>query len=144
MALLFPFREICTHNKLSWDPPLHLGDRTSHFRESVVKPCLSNPRNPKTVNADLFLFLFGFFLIAISAVAMSSNLSPRLPKPDFPKLRYTHKALTFQRPTSLHRDFGLRNIANPNAMNFGTSPHETLKWSTEFDSVSIVCHLSTR
>jgi hypothetical protein len=117
MALLFPFREICTHNQLQEIPPFIL--RRSDFALSRIRwssACLSNLRNPKTVNADPSSFSFGLFLIAISAVAVSSNLFPRFPKPDFLKFRHAHKVDLFNAPL-LHRDFGLRNIANPNAKN---------------------------
>jgi hypothetical protein len=82
---------------------------------------LSNPRNPITINADLFLFLFRTFSIAILALVMSNNLSRRLPNPDMPKLRRTHK---FDLSTLRHlcRDFGVRNIANPNATSSGLHP----------------------
>jgi hypothetical protein len=92
LALLFSFRKICTHNKSSWDPLFAL--RRLDFTLSRVRRLsvgLLNPRNPKTVNADLSFFLFGIFLITISAITMSRNSSPRLPNPDFLKLRYTRE-----------------------------------------------------
>jgi hypothetical protein len=73
-------------------PPFTSGDQTSHFRESGGQASyLSISENPKTVNADPFLPYFRFLLIAISAVAMSSNPFPRFPKPDLPKLRCARK-----------------------------------------------------
>jgi hypothetical protein len=92
LALLFSFRKIYTHNKSLWDPLFAL--RRSDFTLSRVRRSsvgLLNPRNPKTVNADLSSFLFGIFLIAISVIAMSRNSSPQLPNLDFPKLRYTRE-----------------------------------------------------
>jgi hypothetical protein len=85
-ALLFPYREICTHNKLSQDPLFTLG--RSDFATSLSQWSsvgLSKPRNLTTVNAGLLLSPFRIFPIAFSALAMSNNLSPRLPNPDFLK-----------------------------------------------------------
>jgi hypothetical protein len=92
LALLFSFRKICTHNKSSWDPVFAL--RRSNFMLSRVRRSsvgLLNPQNLKTINADLSSFLFRIFLIAILAIAMSRNSSPRLPNLDFLKLRYTRE-----------------------------------------------------
>jgi hypothetical protein len=91
-ALLFFFRKICTHTKFSWDPlfALRRSDFTlSRIRRSSVG--LSNPRNPKTVNADLSSSSSGFSLIVILAVAVSRSFSQRFPKPDFLKFQRAHK-----------------------------------------------------
>jgi hypothetical protein len=66
-----------------------IGLRT--FANPLVKRLVSNLRNSKTVNADPSSFSFRLYLIAISTVAMSSDLFPRFPKPDFLKFRRTHK-----------------------------------------------------
>jgi hypothetical protein len=124
MALLFPFREICTHNQLQEFPLVlrEIGLRT--FVNPLVKRLVSNLRNPKTVNADPSSFSFGLFLIAISAVAVSSNLFPRFPKPNFLKFRCAHK-VDFSTPLYFCRDFGLRDIANPNARDSDLYPTKT-------------------
>jgi hypothetical protein len=88
------------------------GDRTSRFRESGGQaPCLSISKTRKQSTLDLFLANFGFLLIAISGVAMSSNSSPRLPKPELPKLRCARK-VDFS--TALHSigisDFAISRI----------------------------------
>jgi hypothetical protein len=81
---------------------------------------LSNPRNPTTVNADLFLFLSGF---SLSRFRHSRCRTTCLTDSRIPICRNsdTLASLTFQRP-SLHRHFGLRNIANPNANVSGLHP----------------------
>jgi hypothetical protein len=129
-ALLFPYREICTHNKSLWDPLFTLGRSdfaTSRGQWSSVG--LSNPRNPTTVNADLFLSGF-----SLSRFRHSRCRTTCFPDSRFPICRNsdTRASLTFQRP-SLHRHFGVRNIANPDAMFRDFSPRNP----------DMVCHLST-
>jgi hypothetical protein len=115
-----------------------------NFANPVVKRWSLESPKPETVNADLSSFLFGIFPIAISAVAMSSNLSPTIPESRFSEILIHSQSFDLSTPlysigTS---DFAISRILMQ--MNSGTSLHETLKRSMEFDSVSIVCHLSTR
>jgi hypothetical protein len=134
-VLLFPYREICTHTNLSWDPLFTSGDRTSRLREVSGRALDSRiPETRQQSTLTFFLFPIGIFLSRFSALAMSNNLFPT------PESRYaetpTHTALTFDFstvPSPLHRDFGLRNIANPDAMFRDFSPRNPDK----------VCHLST-
>jgi hypothetical protein len=89
MALLFPFREIYTHKQPCEIYPLYtLRDRTLRFHEfGGQASCLSDPRNPKLYRSAFSLSVAPFSLSRFSEVTMSSNLSPRFPKPELPKLR---------------------------------------------------------
>jgi hypothetical protein len=104
----------------SWDPLFTLGRSdfaTSRIQWSSVG--LSNPRNPTTVNADLS-FSFRDFPYRDFGTRDVEQLVSRLPNPDMPKLRYTRE-FDFSTPFT-HRDFGLHNIMNPNAMFSGLLP----------------------
>jgi hypothetical protein len=113
MALLFPFREICTHNKNFEKFPLILREiGLRDFANPVVKRLVSqSPKPENSQHLTFSLLYFGFLLIAISGVAMSSNSSPRFPKPDLPKLRCARK-VDFS--TTLHSigtsDFAISRI----------------------------------
>jgi len=92
MALLFPFREIYTHNQLQVIPPFIPREVILHtFANPLVKRLV--PKSPRPENSQRWPFLFPFriFLIAISMVAVSSNLFPRFPKPNFLNFRCAHK-----------------------------------------------------
>jgi hypothetical protein len=127
----------------SRNPPCNLGDRALHFHESGGQvSCLSISDNPKTINADPFSPCFRVLLIAISAVVMSSNSFPRFPKPDLSKLWCAHKIWPFN-GLSLHQDFRLRDIVNPNARNSGLHPTKPWNRQQSLTFASIVHHLST-
>jgi hypothetical protein len=112
----FPFeKSALTINSKNF--PLILREIGLHtFVKPLVKCLVSNLQNLKRVNADSSSFSFRPFLIMISTIAMSSNLFLRFLKPDCPKFRCSHK-VDFSTPLYFYQDFGLHNIANPNAMN---------------------------
>jgi hypothetical protein len=132
-TLLFPYREICTHNNPHGIPSLHLGYRNSHFRESNGRALDSRIPESRYSQHWPFPSPLGIFPIAILTLAMSNNLFYRLSNLDMPKLWYTRALWLFNGP-SLHRHFRVHNITNPDAKSLGLHFSRTLIW----------CHLSTR
>jgi hypothetical protein len=86
-----------------------------NFANPVVKRWSLESPKPETVNADLSFFLSGF---SLSRFRRSRCRETCLPDSRIPICRNSDTLASFDFSTPLHfcRDFGLRNIANPNAM----------------------------
>jgi hypothetical protein len=61
-ALLFPYREICTHKNPRGIPSFHLGDRISRLRDVSGRALASQiPDIRRPINTDLFLSGFSLY-----------------------------------------------------------------------------------
>jgi hypothetical protein len=88
-SFYFPVGKSESKTTLMGSPLCTLEIGLRDFADPVVKRWSFESPKPETVNADPSLSSFGNFPIAISAIAMSRNLSSRLTNLDMLKLRYT-------------------------------------------------------
>jgi hypothetical protein len=129
-VLLFPYRENCTHNKLSTGSPLY--NREIRLREVSGRALDSRIPETRQQSPLTFSFPFGTSSIAISVLTMLNNSIPQLPNLDMPKPRRTRE---FDFSTPCHfigiSDFAVLRILMHMFRDFSLRNPDT------------VCHLST-
>jgi hypothetical protein len=88
-ALLFPFREICTHSSTSRDPSSfsYRGIGTRSFASSLSIFGLSNPRDPMCQSTLTFSLRYRDFALSLFATRDTNHSGFQPPIPDAPKCR---------------------------------------------------------